>query len=309
MNRVLSNSSLSTTMNEPAFAPERLSNAPPPPEKRQRTNKEGLINESFTSTIAGDGVAVMASLLFGTSAEGGETAASGEDTSSSSHHTFNLLYTDDEYDDESSASTETYRKRKLNKHDMIWNQMFQRLLLYKQQHGDCLVPQTYPQDLKLGRWVLTQRQKNKQLPLERRKRLEQVGFVWHSSQQGWDAMFECLVEYKKKHGDCLVPQNYAENSKLGRWVHKQRERKRSSLSFSRVKRLDSIGFVWSSQAAVWEKMFSKLSAFRDQVGNCSVPYNYEPDPPLGRWVYLQRRQKCYHSLDRIKKLESLGFQW
>jgi hypothetical protein len=37
-----------------------------------------------------------------------------------------------------------------------WEAMFARLIQYKHQHGDCLVPKRYVQDPKLGTWVETQ---------------------------------------------------------------------------------------------------------------------------------------------------------
>ena len=63
----------------------------------------------------------------------------------------------------------------------------------------------------------------------RRKRLEEVGFVW-SAREGdktsdqqvtrnsyddqWDAMFARLTEYKAMYGNCLVPKRYKEDPKL-----------------------------------------------------------------------------------------------
>ena len=39
-----------------------------------------------------------------------------------------------------------------------WNEMYQRLVAYKNEHnGDAMVPRSYEQDLQLGNWVHTQR--------------------------------------------------------------------------------------------------------------------------------------------------------
>lgn len=43
------------------------------------------------------------------------------------------------------------------KHDARWEQMFEKLLDYKEGHGDCLVPNRYEPDPSLGAWVSTQR--------------------------------------------------------------------------------------------------------------------------------------------------------
>ena len=42
-----------------------------------------------------------------------------------------------------------------------WDEMFGRLVAYKHQHGDCLVPQKYI-DKQLGSWVSTQRRSKTQ---------------------------------------------------------------------------------------------------------------------------------------------------
>jgi hypothetical protein len=62
---------------------------------------------------------------------------------------------------------------------------------------------------------------------------------------------EQLREYKIRHGDCLVPREWPENTQLGSWVASQRKQYRSllngnssSLTKERRVELDSMGFVW-----------------------------------------------------------------
>ena len=45
----------------------------------------------------------------------------------------------------------------------------------------------------------------------------------------WNAHLEECKEYKKKHGDCLVPRRYEENPSLGNFVNKQRQSYRKFL--------------------------------------------------------------------------------
>ena len=68
-------------------------------------------------------------------------------------------------------------------------------------------------------------------------------------------MFEEMVKYKEKYGDCLVPQKYG---KLGGWVDRQRKRykvtlsdkpqttkaKLKELSAEQIEQLNGLGFVW-----------------------------------------------------------------
>ena len=70
--------------------------------------------------------------------------------------------------------------------DNSWNDLHRLLVEYKNEHGNCLVPQRYSKNKALGRWVAKQRtqyrlrREGKQTPLteERIKLLDEVGFVW-----------------------------------------------------------------------------------------------------------------------------------
>ena len=80
-----------------------------------------------------------------------------------------------------------HRVNLLNFIGFVWNQlestldvMFQRLGMYKKQHGSTLVPKMYKEDLKLKRWVKAQREKynHNELSADQIKRLESIGFAW-----------------------------------------------------------------------------------------------------------------------------------
>ena len=134
--------------------------------------------------------------------------------------------------------------------DDQWKIMFDKLKDYKRKHGDCLVPAVYEADKKLGYWVQTQRKNNKSKKLlaERKTKLDSIGFVWNvpALHDQWKIMFEKLKDYKREHGDCLVPVNYDKDKSLGRWVKRQRQNKRNgTLLAERRAKLDSIGFVWN----------------------------------------------------------------
>ena len=131
-----------------------------------------------------------------------------------------------------------------------------QLTVYKEKHGDCLVPSRYEENLKLGKWVETQRYEytklqrasggpnvssteiiidskprptNPRLTEERLRRLESIGFEWkvkHKMKRyfdkQWDQMFDRLLKFKEEKGHCMVPKRYPPDIKLGTWVHTQR---------------------------------------------------------------------------------------
>ncbi len=197
-------------------------------------------------------------------------------------------------------------------YDKQWDQMFDRLVEFKAKQGHCLVPKRYPDDMKLGTWVHTQRIQNRK-----------------------------LLEGKKN--------NFSENNDDASQLSDQSEDEICfRLTEDRRKRLADIGFVWSVREAEhsyeasrivrtsyddqWDAMFNLLSAYKERYGDCLVPKRYTENPKLGTWVDTQRVQykKMKKRIEsdagvgngisvgkgggrlteqRIRRLEDIGFVW
>ena len=98
----------------------------------------------------------------------------------------------------------------------------------------------------------------------------------------WNKQYEKLVEFKRKHGNCLVPKKYPEDMSLGVWVAKQRAtRVTNKLRLDRKELLDKIGFAWKAQGANndknWRQQYEKLVEFKRKNGHCMVPGKYKQD--------------------------------
>jgi len=109
-----------------------------------------------------------------------------------------------------------------------------------------------------------------------------------------------------------VPLNWPENPKLGTWVGRQRGRmNRDQTSDERVRRLKKLGFIWNPFEAYWEEMFSALVEFKKAHGHCNIKRGWKENPALSRWVNTQRyaRKIGRASVERIQRLEEIGFQW
>ena len=146
------------------------------------------------------------------------------------------------------------------KNEEMWMGMFEKLVAYKNQHNNTMVPQRYEKDLKLGQWVNTQRrnQRNDELFPKRLGLLNSVDFIWVGGSGGkiavgnkkWMSMFQKLVEYKKEHKNTMVPMRYNEDPKLGWWVSKQRKvYKNDKLLPKRLVLMNSIDFTWNVNKA------------------------------------------------------------
>jgi hypothetical protein len=58
--------------------------------------------------------------------------------------------------------------------------MFGALAAYRKTHGNCDVPQSWPENRSLGHWCSHQRQlmRKGRLRADRKRRLERIGFDW-----------------------------------------------------------------------------------------------------------------------------------
>eukprot|EP00978_Attheya_sp_CCMP212_P012188 scaffold30346_cov52-Attheya_sp.AAC.1 len=134
---------------------------------------------------------------------------------------------------------------KLHEH---WDVRFQELVDLKKINGHTNVPE---RSGPLGIWVGNQRyqyrllkeRKDSSLTIERREKLEGIGFQFKLYQH-WDVRFQELVDFKKIKGHTNVPQR---SGPLGNWVNTQRvqyrllkEGKHSTLTIERSVKLESI---------------------------------------------------------------------
>jgi len=242
-----------------------------------------------------------------------------------------------------------------NVNEESWVQRYRQLVEYFEEHDDCNVPLNYSHVPQLGAWVRTQRTEYrlKKLSKLRIKMLNEIQFAWNygkdAAEEQWQRRYQQLVEYKDQYGDCNVPQGFADNPQLAIWVvtqrmnYKQNKNKWTDCYPDRIEALERIGFQWQLQARTttkrvsWEERYQQLQAYRDQFGDCNVPYNYHGNKDnaangLGVWVSVQRQhyklcqndgdnnyagddlspskpKKSIMTKDRIAALEAIDFSW
>lgn len=147
--------------------------------------------------------------------------------------------------------------RLLDELDFIWEQQddpwekgIAELMIYKAEHGDCLVDGEYKtkDGYELGFWVATQRIFDGNYPREKYQRLKNLGFVWSLREYNWARAYEALKEYKAVNGDCCVPKEFMteDGMELGLWVQEQRVNLHYKyLAQERMVKLDELGFAWA----------------------------------------------------------------
>jgi hypothetical protein len=141
-----------------------------------------------------------------------------------------------------------------------WDERFEELVQFNNEHGHCLVPITWEPNVALGLWVKRQRYqyqlKNKEkkhstLTDWRQEALEKLDFVWESRGIAWEEKYAELVAFHEAHGHCTIAHYIPKTKPLSVWVKCQRrqfklfsDNRKSSITPNRVIRLNRLGFNW-----------------------------------------------------------------
>ena len=186
-----------------------------------------------------------------------------------------------------------------------WWKQFEKLFQFYQIHGHCNVPSS---NIDLLKFVHSQRkafkggrqqtqQSKKEYPHWKIQLLKSIGFQFDPLEEAWNDKFHELVQYVQENGNSLIPQHYHINPQLAKWVHEQRvqyhllyssmNHKSSFMTWERVDKLESIGFIWDVHEYQWEEHVEEFRQFVQQHGHGLVPQSYGK---LGRWVNNVRQE-------------------
>lgn len=157
-------------------------------------------------------------------------------------------------------------------HAATWNEHFEELEEFKEEHGNAEVPSVYNTSPSLAKWAASQRVKHKKGNLKDAHfdRLNEIGFNLPAtesvSKRGalkvpqlqvnresyledlWDNSYQELVAYANHFGHCNIPISYDANPALGAWAFSQRMAfKKDKLSEDRIEKLNEIGFKFPGE--------------------------------------------------------------
>lgn len=195
-----------------------------------------------------------------------------------------------------------------NRAESLWQKRYNELVDFKELYGHCHVPQKYPRNAALGKWVHRQRhefkkvlQNNKSfLTLARIEALNAIGFLRGVNQDSWDKRLKELTEFKTKYGHCNVPLRYHPNKSLGQWVSKQRQDMKlkrgggkSPLNDKRLQALHKIGFEFSLRCNKEQGLQRELHE-EIQIERFTSPFDYVSD---GKWEKITRNCQSVHIID------------
>ena len=148
----------------------------------------------------------------------------------------------------------------LKPYETRWENNYKLAQAYYEHNGDLSIPDKFqtidgytedPNGIKLGKWIINQRAKFKNLSDERKQKLFAIGFTPTSYDTMWENKYELAKAYYEHNGYLSMSNKfqttdgYTENQngiKLGIWLQNQRTRF-ATLSDERKQKLLAIGFV------------------------------------------------------------------
>ena len=192
-----------------------------------------------------------------------------------------------------------------------WEERYQELVEFRKKFGHCLVPHNWEPNRALAQWVKRQRYQYKL----KMKNQEQDRLAALQQPQKW-----------------VMDKIHSSNSGFTSTVSSM---KRSTLTNLRQRKLESIGFIWSTHNVLWEEKYVELKQYLNENGHCNVPSKFPSNPKLSVWVRCQRRQykllisktkqqgsvskavtskdcssqSSSMTMERISKLKALGFNF
>jgi len=224
---------------------------------------------------------------------------------------------------------------KIRGDDSSWKDYYNQLQDYYHKHGHTLVPCS---NKILCDWTNSQRQQYRifeedpsesDLSEEQFKLLRNVGLSGDLREGKWFLRFGELLDFKEKHGHCVVPAKYACNPQLSNWCAVQRRHyrfleqgKKSQLTSERVQILEDAGFEWvvSAQRRVeckikktWEESYSECfqhyQAFAclDGIFNADVDLDHWCQDQLVQYQRFIAGQPSSLSMHQKEQLDNLGF--
>lgn len=194
-----------------------------------------------------------------------------------------------------------------------WEEQFQALRRFHRRHGHCDVRISNAPSQRLLMWVQTQKLAKKKgwLREDRRRRMEELDFVWNTREAAWERGFRQLEEFRRRHGHCDVRLENAGDPRFLDWISLQRlSLRQGRLKEERRRRLERVGFVWSADEADWDRRVAELLAIRKKFGSFQIPVGLPKYDALRQWTYKQRSRLRGGTLaPKLKaKLDAIGFR-
>ncbi|MFI5219590.1 MAG: Helicase associated domain protein [Bacteroidia bacterium] len=192
--------------------------------------------------------------------------------------------------------------------DKSWEEKYEKLKKHIEVYGTF----NLPKELKLGQWMVVQRQHFKKGTLSpgKKEKLDVIGFQWNVLDAFWEEQFAALAAFKKEHGHFKIPTK--KMKRLSDWCgHIRDAYKKGKLSPERIQRIESLGFIWDATENYWQTKYAELKDFISKHGWDNLMPRFKQGKDLIVWVRTQRYSYKKEKLpeEKIMLLNMININW
>jgi len=214
-------------------------------------------------------------------------------------------------------------------HSNYWDRRFKELRDFHDKHGHCRVlKREHPQ---LGVFVQNLRKEYKRsvmgkessLTDDRVEALRAIDFDFGTNREStWAKRRADLDDFWETEGHSNVPQDYSEDSSLGKWCMNQRSHYRNrkngqegSMTQERIDSLEDVDFEWNIREVRWRRMWQRLKEYQEEHGDFDISTSDSDNQDLRQWLneqryFFRKNDSRRMTPERIEALESLPqFSW
>ena len=200
-----------------------------------------------------------------------------------------------------------------------WKRMYELACQYYGEYGDLLIRDDFitPCGKRLGRWIGTQRQEAKKnpeaFPVEKRRKLEEIGMVWDVKEAAWQQMYNAACTYYQKEGHLRVPTQFVtqEGLALGEWICAARQLYQTGfMPEHRTEKFKRIAMIWSVKDEIlsrWDVYYAQCVTYVEIHGGVYIPKKQKAadGKSLGEWFVRQKSAYRAGNLspERSQKIE------
>jgi len=204
----------------------------------------------------------------------------------------------------------------VNRASDTWSFWYGKIQQFFEKHQSSIILR---EDQDISGWATTQRREYREglLTDEKIKKLNDLEFwSWTPNEDRIEQALNILRDYKKEHGDLLVPSNLkVDRFLIGQWITGKRSRKEFIEPYL-IAELNSLGMVWNVKVAHWLEQYQKLKKYLENNNN-SYPTVFSKkngkriSNQLGGWLNHQKNHgKEDLKDDFVKLLEALpDWRW
>ena len=206
--------------------------------------------------------------------------------------------------------------------EKTWEQVKDELSVFYKDNNHSNVPLSTPLG-KIVSHIRTRQDFIKDNP-KRLEFLKSIKFSWNvrveHEEESWLKFWSHMEKFYKDYKHSNVPNHYKcdyDDYTLGSHCNSIRNQNQFMNDNKKKQQLEEIGFSWNPLLDKWEKFITELCKYKDEYGDCKVPYDKIIDDGssdgyrLGQIVSTVRNHKIYLTgyPEREEKLNQIGFIW